>query len=69
MKLSNRILHLMTWMVVTVSVVLGAFARSFELPEGADAGSVNASFNNGVLTVTIAKAESAKPRKIEVKVA
>ena len=47
----------------------GAFARSFELPEGADAGSVNASFNHGVLTVTIAKAESATPRKIEVKVA
>jgi HSP20 family protein len=47
----------------------GAFARSFELPEGADAGSVKASFNNGVLTITVAKAESAKPRKIEVKVA
>ena len=47
----------------------GAFARSFELPEGADAGSVKASFNNGVLTISVAKAESAKPRKIEVKVA
>jgi HSP20 family protein len=47
----------------------GTFARSFELPEGVDGNSVNASFRNGVLTITVAKAESAKPRKIEVKVA
>jgi HSP20 family protein len=47
----------------------GSFARSFELPEGADAGNVNASFANGVLTVSIAKVQSAKSRRIDVKVA
>jgi HSP20 family protein len=47
----------------------GAFTRSFELPDDAEAGNVNASFKDGVLTVTVAKAEHAKPRKIEVKVA
>ncbi len=47
----------------------GMFTRSFELPEGVDGNSIKASFHNGVLTINVAKAESAKPRKIEVKVA
>ena len=47
----------------------GTFSRSFELPTGVDADSVNATFLNGVLTITLAKSASAKPRKIEVKVA
>jgi HSP20 family protein len=47
----------------------GRFTRSFELPEGVDGNSIKASFHNGVLTINVAKAESAKPRKIEVKVA
>lgn len=47
----------------------GAFARSFELPDDVDANNVNATFKDGVLTVTIAKAEHAKPRKIEVRAA
>lgn len=47
----------------------GMFTRSFELPEGVDGNRINASFHNGVLTINVAKTESAKPRKIEVKVA
>lgn len=47
----------------------GAFRRSFGLPDDVDATNINAAFKDGVLTVAIAKAEAAKPRKISVKVA
>jgi HSP20 family protein len=47
----------------------GTFSRSFELPEGVDSRSLDASFRDGLLTIKVAKAEKAKPRKIEVKVA
>ena len=47
----------------------GSFLRSFELPDDFDAQNVTASFTDGVLTVLVAKAEHAKPRKIEVRVA
>ena len=46
----------------------GAFERRFSLPRSVDAERVNAAFANGVLKVTLPKAEKAKPRKIEVKV-
>jgi HSP20 family protein len=46
----------------------GGFTRGFELPEDAETGNVDASFKDGVLTVVVAKAEHAKPRKIDVKV-
>jgi len=49
----------------------GSFARSFRVPEGADAGKIEANFKNGVLTVTLPKtAEAQKPeKKIAVKAA
>jgi HSP20 family protein len=47
----------------------GAFTRSFELPDDADANNVTATFKDGLLTITVGKAEHAKPRKIDVKVA
>lgn len=46
----------------------GAFQRSFRLPDGIDAGNVDAKFEHGVLSVTLPKPEQAKPRQIEVKV-
>ncbi len=47
----------------------GAFQRSFSLPIGVDADKIGASFNNGVLTVTLPKKpEAIKPeRKVEIK--
>ncbi|APR83593.1 heat shock protein, Hsp20 family protein [Minicystis rosea] len=42
------------------------FARSFTLPCKVDPEKSTASLKNGVLTVTLAKAESAKPRQIAV---
>ena len=45
----------------------GAFSRSFTLPSNADPDRIQASFKDGVLTVTIAKTEEAKPRVISIK--
>jgi HSP20 family protein len=47
----------------------GSFARSFTLPEDADAARVNAEFKDGVLIVHLPKSEKARPKSIEVKVA
>jgi HSP20 family protein len=47
----------------------GAFQRRFALPKDADGEQVSATFNNGVLTISVPKREAAKPREIEVKVA
>jgi HSP20 family protein len=44
----------------------GRFARSLTLPEGVDADKIDASFDNGVLEVTIPKPEERKPRRIEI---
>jgi len=44
----------------------GSFARSFTLPTQVDSTKVEASFKDGLLTIEIAKAEQAKPRKIEI---
>ncbi|HSH83966.1 MAG TPA: Hsp20/alpha crystallin family protein [Guyparkeria sp.] len=44
----------------------GRFYRRFTLPEQADADNIKASSEHGVLVVTIPKAETSKPRRIEV---
>jgi HSP20 family protein len=44
----------------------GAFSRSVTLPGPVKAGEVKATYQDGVLTVTLPKAEEAKPRKIQV---
>jgi HSP20 family protein len=46
----------------------GEFTRSFTLPSFVDAGKINAEFKDGLLRVTMAKREDAKPKQIEVKV-
>ncbi|MEW6544884.1 MAG: Hsp20/alpha crystallin family protein [Nitrospirota bacterium] len=46
----------------------GSFARSFTLPEDADATKVSAEFKDGVLKVHLPKSEKAKPKSVEVKV-
>lgn len=45
----------------------GTFARSLNLPSTADPDRIEASFDAGVLTITVPKKEEAKPRKIQVK--
>ena len=45
-----------------------SFSRSVSIPEEVHADKVSASYENGVLTVTLPKREEAKPRKISVAV-
>ena len=45
----------------------GTFSRRFTLPRAVDAENVTADYENGILTITVPKAEEAKGRKIEVR--
>ncbi len=44
----------------------GEFSRSFVLPREVEGDKINAAYKDGVLNVTIPKAESARRRRIEV---
>jgi HSP20 family protein len=46
----------------------GAFVRSFAVPNSFDTDKIDAGFKNGVLTVTLPKKETAKPRQVKVEV-
>lgn len=46
----------------------GVFQRSFTLSSSIMSDRIEASYDNGVLTITLPKAEEAKPKEIEVKV-
>ena len=45
----------------------GRFERRFSLPRSVDPSNVKAEFSNGMLNVTLPKAEGAKARRIEIK--
>ena len=45
----------------------GSFCRTLHIPTEVDSEKVDATYQNGVLTVTLPKLETAKPKKIEVK--
>ena len=45
----------------------GRFARSFSVPPSYDLSHVTAAYENGVLTLTVPRAASAQPRKIDVR--
>lgn len=44
----------------------GTFRRSISLPTRVDAGKVSATYQDGILRVTLPKAEEAKPKQIRV---
>ena len=48
---------------------LGSFFRQFRLADTVDTSRIQAELKHGVLTLKLPKAEAAKPRKIDVKVA
>ena len=45
----------------------GRFMRSLTFPVPVDADKIEATYENGVLTLVLPKAEEAKPKKIEIK--
>jgi HSP20 family protein len=45
---------------------VGTFRRSIALPTRVDAGKVSATYEDGILKVTLPKAEEAKPKQIQV---
>ncbi len=45
----------------------GSFSRSLRFPVPVNANEIEASYENGVLTLTIPKAEEVKPKRIEIK--
>jgi len=45
---------------------MGKFRRSITLPASMDANKVSATYQDGILTVTLPKAEEAKPKQIPV---
>jgi HSP20 family protein len=49
--------------------LFGRWSRTIALPDRVDAGAVTASFAQGILTVALPKAESARPRHIAVSTA
>jgi HSP20 family protein len=46
----------------------GKFRRTVTLPTRVDANKVNATYRDGILTVTLPKAEEAKPKQIQVNI-
>jgi len=46
----------------------GSFQRSFTLPAAVKSDKIDASYKDGILKVSLPKAEEAKPKQIEVKV-
>src|SRR6476661_2680626 len=46
--------------------VHGSFERAVRLPEFVDADRIEAKFAHGLLTITVPKAEAAKPRRISI---
>ena len=47
--------------------VHGGFERAIRLPEFVDADRIEATFTNGLLTVTVPKAQAAQPRRITIR--
>lgn len=52
-----------------VERLYGVFERNFTLPNSIDTEKIEASFNNGVMLVSLPKREESKPRSVKIQVA
>ena len=48
--------------------IYGTFTRTLRLPKDVDAQKISANYKNGVLEITLPKAEEVKPKEIEIKI-
>lgn len=46
----------------------GKFSRTLELPADIDPNNISAQYKDGIMLITLAKAEHAKPKKIDIKI-
>jgi len=46
----------------------GSFTRTFTLPQTVDTGAVTANYEHGLLTISLAKKEAAKPKQVKVEI-
>jgi HSP20 family protein len=53
--------------VYTAERLSGTFERAVRLPEYVEGDKIEASYSQGVLTITVPKAQAARARKIEIK--
>ena len=53
--------------VYTAERLSGAFERAVRLPEYVEGDKIEATYTNGILTITVPKAQAARARKVEVK--
>lgn len=51
---------------IRVERTFGRFFRSFSLPKTVQSEHISASYDNGVLSILVPKAEESKPRRIQV---
>lgn len=51
-----------------VERIYGSFTRSFALPSTVDPEKIEASYDNGVLRLTMAKREETKPKQIKIQI-
>ena len=56
----------MTHKIIRMESYYGSFERSISVPAGTKSSDVSAKFENGVLTVKIAKPHKEEPKKIEI---
>ncbi len=52
---------------IRVERTSGNFYRSFSLPKSVDKTKIQAEYENGVLNITVPKAEESKPQKIDIR--
>ncbi len=45
----------------------GSFSRTFTLPDNADIDTINASYKNGILNITVNKSEKSMKKQIDIK--
>lgn len=57
------------WKAIDVEFELGNYHREFRIGNKVNKENIEATYNEGILTITLHKAENFKPRQIEVKTA